>query len=294
MASKQKRFQLLHDTGRLCGYRAPTIRALIAGEQDRRAAGARRLRAPRRVRELPRRAPHERQTPESAASSSAPAALLPVPALAGHLGFLTRVDLRARTHGTSVGCQTPRSSAGGACANARSRPPPAAASRAKLAAGGSDRRRASPAARSARAAPHRRTATTAARRACARAATLTRLWPRRDGEPESLNAGARSAARARRRPCHPARQGHDAAHAREPGGFAFLGVPGDTAKPHARPGGQHEHPGASEPPAEPKHREQRGAPAAEHQQRRRTRSAHRIRWPPHTTVAAMTHHASSR
>ena len=30
---KISRFQLLHDTGRLCGYRAPTIRALLAGEQ---------------------------------------------------------------------------------------------------------------------------------------------------------------------------------------------------------------------------------------------------------------------
>ncbi len=33
LAEKYARFQLLHDTGRLCGFRAPTIRALIAGEE---------------------------------------------------------------------------------------------------------------------------------------------------------------------------------------------------------------------------------------------------------------------
>ncbi|HEX3510652.1 MAG TPA: sigma-70 family RNA polymerase sigma factor [Solirubrobacteraceae bacterium] len=33
LAEKYARFQLLHDTGRLCGYRAPTIKALLAGEE---------------------------------------------------------------------------------------------------------------------------------------------------------------------------------------------------------------------------------------------------------------------
>ncbi len=33
LAEKYARFRLLHDTGRLCGYRAPTIQALLAGEE---------------------------------------------------------------------------------------------------------------------------------------------------------------------------------------------------------------------------------------------------------------------
>ena len=43
---KRERFQLLYDTGRLCGYRAQTIQALQNGESDERGARRARLRAP--------------------------------------------------------------------------------------------------------------------------------------------------------------------------------------------------------------------------------------------------------
>jgi len=93
-ARKRERFQLLYDTGRLCGYRAHTIQALQNGEatsevlaerafahldscahcRDEHKTNAKRLR--RRFRDQA-------------------AALLP-PVLVGHLGWLTRLGLRAR------------------------------------------------------------------------------------------------------------------------------------------------------------------------------------------------------
>jgi hypothetical protein len=94
LEEKYARFQLLYDTGRLCGYRAPTIRALIAGEQTSeqlaRAAFAH-LRACAQCRQEHRtnaarlqRSFHERA-----------AALMPIPALLQH-GTLAGLWLRAR------------------------------------------------------------------------------------------------------------------------------------------------------------------------------------------------------
>lgn len=96
VASKRKRFQLLYDTGRLCGYRAPTIRALIAGEatSELLALGAfAHLEACASC-----RAEHRTNSRRLRVSfQQRAAALLPVPALAGHLGWVTRIDLRLRT-----------------------------------------------------------------------------------------------------------------------------------------------------------------------------------------------------
>jgi RNA polymerase sigma factor (sigma-70 family) len=92
---KRQRFQLLYDTGRLCGFRSATILALQNGEatseelaerafahlescahcRDRHRTNAKRL----------RRSFQDQAT-----------ALLPMPALLGHLGWLTRMDVRAR------------------------------------------------------------------------------------------------------------------------------------------------------------------------------------------------------
>jgi RNA polymerase sigma factor (sigma-70 family) len=94
--SKRKRFQLLHDTGRLCGYRAPTIRALVAGQatsEQLAVAAFAHLEACAGC-----RAEHQTNAKRLRLSfQQRAAALLPVPALAGHLGWITRVDLRLRT-----------------------------------------------------------------------------------------------------------------------------------------------------------------------------------------------------
>jgi len=93
--AKRERFQLLYDTGRLCGFRSQTILALQAGEAvgeelaQRAFAhldGCAHCRAEHKTnaRRLRRRFQGEA------------AALLPIPALAGHLGWIVRLDLRIR------------------------------------------------------------------------------------------------------------------------------------------------------------------------------------------------------
>lgn len=91
---KRERFQLLHDTGRLCGYRAHTIESLLAGEgaSDALARGA--------FAHLERcahcRAEHKTNARRLRRSfQEQAAALLPIPAL-GHMGLTAQVDLRTR------------------------------------------------------------------------------------------------------------------------------------------------------------------------------------------------------
>jgi hypothetical protein len=96
LASKRQRFQLLYDTGRMCGYRAPTIRGLIAGAASSEAlaqAAFAHLESCARC-----RAEHRTNAGRLRVSfQERAAALLPLPALAGHLGLLARLDLRARS-----------------------------------------------------------------------------------------------------------------------------------------------------------------------------------------------------
>ncbi|MGO8906642.1 MAG: sigma-70 family RNA polymerase sigma factor [Solirubrobacteraceae bacterium] len=93
--SKRERFQLLYDTGRLCGFRSQTIMALQAGD----AVGE----------ELAQRAfahlegcAHCRTEHKTNARrlrrsfQGEAAALLPIPVLAGRLGWLAKLDLRVR------------------------------------------------------------------------------------------------------------------------------------------------------------------------------------------------------
>jgi RNA polymerase sigma factor (sigma-70 family) len=92
---KRERFQLLHDTGRLCGYRSHTIQALLSGEgaSERLASGAfAHLEACAHCRSEHRT--NARRLRRSFQEQAA--AMLPIPALAGHMGWLTRLDLRAR------------------------------------------------------------------------------------------------------------------------------------------------------------------------------------------------------
>ena len=99
---KRAHFQLLYDTGRLCGYRSRTIRAMKSGgavsEQLTLGAYAHlescaRCRAEHKT--------NRRQLRRSFQGQAA--ALLPIPLLTGRLGLLARLDLRARTIGQRVG-----------------------------------------------------------------------------------------------------------------------------------------------------------------------------------------------
>jgi len=93
---KRERFQLLYDTGRLCGFRSSTILAMQGGKatSDELAQqafahleGCAHCRAEHKT-----NARRLRRTFQGQA-----AALLPFPILAGHLGWLTRLDLRIRS-----------------------------------------------------------------------------------------------------------------------------------------------------------------------------------------------------
>jgi RNA polymerase sigma factor (sigma-70 family) len=93
---KRERFQLLYDTGRLCGFRASTIQAMQDGqatsEQLAQQAfahleGCSHCRAEHKT-----NARRLRRTFQGQA-----AALLPLPALARRVGWITRLDLRVRT-----------------------------------------------------------------------------------------------------------------------------------------------------------------------------------------------------
>ena len=93
---KRARFQLLHDTGRLCGYRSHTIQALLAGEgaSERLARGAW-AHVARCVHCRDDHRTNARRLRHSFGEQAA--ALLPIPAFAGHMSWLTRLDLRLRT-----------------------------------------------------------------------------------------------------------------------------------------------------------------------------------------------------
>lgn len=229
LASKQKRFQLLHDTGRLCGYRAPTIRALIAGErtsEELALAAFAHLDVCASC-----RAEHRTNAKRLKASfQQRAAAVLPVPALAGHLSVLTRVDLRLRTIVQRWLPETSVSAGGGV----RERVIAAAASSgvaAKLATGAATV--AIIAGGTLGASPlraHRQNASGHR----AKSAIVTRTAPSRT--PRLTSAYTPVGAAPAPRPPHVS-GGDEATHPHEPGGFAFLGVPasGQSEAPtHAR------------------------------------------------------------
>jgi len=223
VASKRKRFQLLHDTGRLCGYRAPTIRALIAGELTSEAlalAAFAHLEACASC-----RAEHKTNARRLRMSfQRRAAALLPVPALAGHLGWVTRIDLRLRTIAQRW---LPDLSSGGG-GGVRERAIAAAAGSgvaAKLAAGAAT---VAVIAGGTLGASHIQ-----ARRhhdGTARAHAAARLAPRAVPVAAAADTPAPAASSAAP-PAPRSQESHTpaAAHPREPGGFAFLGVPAGGA-----------------------------------------------------------------
>lgn len=103
-ARKRERFQLLYDTGRLCGYRAQTIQALqngqsTSGELAERAFAHLESCAHCRL-EHKTNAKRLRRTFRDQA-----AALLP-PVAIGHLGWLSRLGVRARLLAHRLGIET--------------------------------------------------------------------------------------------------------------------------------------------------------------------------------------------
>jgi RNA polymerase sigma factor (sigma-70 family) len=223
---KRERFQLLHDTGRLCGYRSHTIQALLSGEgaSERLARGAfAHLEACAHC-----RAEHKTNARRLRRSfQGQAAALAPIPALIGRIGWLTRLNLRARTvhqrlpYGTPPGTSGAREGAvamlagGGAAAKLA-----AAAATVAVIAGGTigathalQRNRPR----------HHQTAT--------HSASTPGQAASAPSAPAAGTAASMSISSAPRSGSSPAssagRQSNSAP--RQPGGFAFLGVPSSTA-----------------------------------------------------------------
>jgi RNA polymerase sigma factor (sigma-70 family) len=92
---KRAHFQLLYDTGRLCGFRSATIRALQSGESTSEELATRAFAHLEGCAHC--RAEHKTNARRLRRSFQGQAAvLLPFPALVGHLGWFPRTALRAK------------------------------------------------------------------------------------------------------------------------------------------------------------------------------------------------------
>jgi DNA-directed RNA polymerase specialized sigma24 family protein len=92
---KREHFQLLYDTGRLCGYRAATIHALQAGESTSEELAGRAFAHLESCANC--RAEHQTNARRLRRRFQGQAAiLLPVPAFMHRLGWLARLDAKAR------------------------------------------------------------------------------------------------------------------------------------------------------------------------------------------------------
>ncbi len=101
---KRKVFQLLHDSGRLCGYRAQTILALQAGESTSEELAERAFAHLESC--VHCRLEHKTNAKRLRASFRDQAAALLPPALLGRLGWPTRVAVRARLLLHRLGIET--------------------------------------------------------------------------------------------------------------------------------------------------------------------------------------------
>jgi RNA polymerase sigma factor (sigma-70 family) len=237
---KRERFQLLHDSGRLCGYRSTTIKTLLDGQATSEelanlaithVAGCAQCRAEHKTNAKRLRRAFQEQA----------AALLP-PALTGHLGGFGRAGVHARTVAGRIrpdwfsfagdGARE-RAAALLASTGAATKLAAGAATLALLAGGAVT---ATHALEHHRTSPHRRpVASAAATRLPNR--TVDLAHPVFTG---SIYTPARHTRR--RRPAPRLTPGHVVAHTprkssvpvrHEPGGFAYLGVPTHTPKPTA-------------------------------------------------------------
>jgi RNA polymerase sigma factor (sigma-70 family) len=236
---KRERFQLLYDTGRLCGFRAATIQALQGGERTSEELAVRAFAHLDACAHC--RAEHRTNARRLRHSFRDQAAALLPPVLVGHLGWLARLGVRARTlqhrlaaDGLPLGQSGVRERAAALLTSSGVAKVATGVVTVAVIAGGTigvthvlER---PPAHR-----PHHATPSAAARtRATLPAAQLVGALPA-----PSLGASAQRTVRSPRRPgpSSPGRVlagahhagGPSAASQREPGGFAYLGVPTATS-----------------------------------------------------------------
>lgn len=101
---KRKVFQLLHDSGRLCGYRAQTIQALQAGESTSEELAERAFAHLESC--VHCRLEHKTNAKRLRRSFRDQAAALLPPVALGHLGWLSRLGVRARLLAHRLGIET--------------------------------------------------------------------------------------------------------------------------------------------------------------------------------------------
>jgi RNA polymerase sigma factor (sigma-70 family) len=103
-ARKRERFQLLYDTGRLCGYRAQTIQALQNGQSTSEELAERAFAHVESCAHC--RLEHKTNARRLRRSFRDQAAALLPPVFIGHLGWLTRLGVRARLQLHRLGIDT--------------------------------------------------------------------------------------------------------------------------------------------------------------------------------------------
>jgi DNA-directed RNA polymerase specialized sigma24 family protein len=240
---KRERFQLLYDTGRLCGYRAQTILALQNGEATSEVLAERAFAHLESCAHC--RLEHRTNAKRLRRSFRDQAAALLPPVFIGHLGWLARLDLRARLLLHRLGIDTAPVGQGGVRERAV----------ALLAGGGVGAKVAvgvvtvgvlaggavathvleqSPSphrhhvARSAAAAPRAAPATGRLLSAAPAASLSTNVHHRVQTSRRPHHSSSRRVLASTRRT-----NSTSAAGQREPGGFAYLGVPTNTSPPSA-------------------------------------------------------------
>jgi DNA-directed RNA polymerase specialized sigma24 family protein len=240
---KRERFQLLYDTGRLCGYRAQTILALQNGEATSEVLAERAFAHLESCGHC--RLEHRTNAKRLRRSFRDQAAALLPPVFIGHLGWLARLDLRARLLLHRLGIDTAPVGQGGVRERAV----------ALLAGGGVGAKVAvgvvtvgvlaggavathvleqSPSphrhhvARSAAAAPRAAPATGRLLSAAPAASLSTNVHHRVQTSRRPHHSSSRRVLASTRRT-----NSTSAAGQREPGGFAYLGVPTNTSPPSA-------------------------------------------------------------
>jgi RNA polymerase sigma factor (sigma-70 family) len=236
-ARKRERFQLLYDTGRLCGYRAQTILALQHGERTSEELAERAFAHLESC--VHCRLEHKTNAKRLRASFRDQAAALLPPILLGHLGWLTRLGVRARMLLHRLGIDTTPLGQGGVRERAVAMLAGAGVG-AKVAAGvvtvgvlaggavATHVLEHSPPSK-----PHHALTAAVAPPAAPALAPLSALSARSSG-----TSAVRTFRRPRASVRHALSKTHTQARAsgierREPGGFAYLGVPTRTSAPGA-------------------------------------------------------------
>ena len=231
---KRERFQLLYDTGRLCGYRAQTILALRNGEATSEALAERAFAHLESCAHC--RLEHKTNARRLRRSFRDQAAALLPPVFLGHLGWLTKLGMRARLLLHRLGIDTAPPGSGGVRERAL----------AMLAGGGVGAKVAAGVvtvgviAGGAVAthvlgpshAPHVATRAVAVPRSATLAGHPLTAAPTAASTQRVPTSTRRASTRHAPSATHP-RPTVNASGQREPGGFAYLGVPTSTSTPSA-------------------------------------------------------------